>query len=74
VLILIDVARALFAAKMRAFFDEEPADGRLLDLEMLRGDTIEEGSDKNTPVVQPSRGDFINGRDRRKRTSSGAKA
>jgi len=44
---------------MRAFFDEEPADGRLLDLEMLRGDTIEEGSDKNTPVVQPSRGHFI---------------
>jgi len=50
VLILIDVAEALFAGRMTTFFDEEPADGRFLSvLEMLRGDTIEEGSDKNTP-------------------------
>jgi hypothetical protein len=49
VLILIDVATALLEAGMTAFFDEEPADGRLLSvLEMLRVDTIEEGSDTGT--------------------------
>jgi hypothetical protein len=49
VLILIDVARGFLAAKMTAFSDEEPADTCLLTvLEILRGDTIEEGSGTRT--------------------------
>ena len=48
-LILIDIATALFAAGMTGFFDEEPADGSLLSvLEMQCVDTIEEGRDTGT--------------------------